>query len=80
MGKGAVSCPACTEAMQNRYCGAYRADCLECAARSLSQSPAHHAAAQANAMTPRYRDALQSRFGADWMAMHARVKWWAQHR
>ena len=81
MGEGCgVTCPACTEATTNPWCGAYRADCLECSARALSHSPAHHDAATAGAITPRYRDALQVVFGSEWKRGHERVKAWAAKR
>lgn len=76
----ARSCTACTEAKVNAWSGAYRADCLECSARALSHSPTHFAAAQAGAITPAYRDALQAVFGDDWKAGHERAKAWASRR
>ena len=75
-----MTCQACESAKANRWCGAYHADCLECSARALSHSPAYHAAATADAMTPAYRDALQSVFGDAWKDGHARVKAWAEMR
>lgn len=74
------TCTACTEARANAWSGAYRADCLECSARALSHSPTHFAAAQAGAITPAYRDALQAVFGDDWKAGHERAKAWASRR
>ena len=73
-------CPACTEALANRWCGMYHADCRECSARALSHSPMYFAADSADAMTPAYRDALQALFGADWIDGHAMVKRWAERR
>ena len=75
-----TNCPACAEATVNPWCGHYRADCSECSARALSHSPAHHNAAKAGAITPRYRDALQLCFGAAWKEGHERVKAWAARR
>lgn len=58
--------------------GSYSADCKECAARSLAQSPEHFESAQAGAMTPRYRSALQRVFGVEWKQGHERVKAWSE--
>ena len=71
-------CPACTQARINSWCGMYRADCLDCSARALSQSPAYHDSAQADAITPRYRDALVATFGEGWKEGHEMVKQWAE--
>lgn len=73
-----MSCEACAQARENRWCGMYRAACDGCTARALSQSPMYHEAAQAEAMTPAYRDALQRAFGDRWREGHAMVKEWAQ--
>lgn len=75
-----MTCAACESAQTNRFCGMYRADCLECSARALSHSPAYHAAATADTMTPAYRDALQAVFGEEWKQGHVRVKRWAEMR
>lgn len=57
----------------------YRADCDGCTARALAQSPVYHDAAQADAITPAYRDALQRAFGAErWREGHALVREWAE--
>lgn len=72
-----MTCPACEEAKTNRWCGHYRADCLGCSARALSHSPAYYFAAQDNAITPAYRDALISVWGAEWAEGHQLVKAWA---
>lgn len=53
-----VTCWGC-EQFKAGSRGSYSADCKDCAARSLAQSPEHFEAAQAGAMTPRYRAALQ---------------------
>ncbi len=71
-------CPACADASEHPLGGWYRlTDCRECGARWLARSPAYADAAAAGAITPRYRDALVARFGADWRAGHERVKAWA---
>ena len=44
------------------------------------ENSAHHNAAKAGAITPRYRDALQLCFGAAWKEGHERVKAWAARR
>lgn len=75
-----MTCPACTESRLNRWCGHYRADCLECSARMLSHSPEHFEAKTAGKLTPDYLKALQSVFGEDWKAWHERVKAWAERR
>ena len=73
-----MTCNACTEARINRWCGMYRASCLDCSARALAQSPAYHDSAQADAITPRYRDALVATFGEGWKEGHEMVKQWAE--
>ena len=75
-----MTCEACQAAEANPHCGQYRADCLECAARMLSHSPAYFEAKQSGKMTPAYRQALASTFGEDWQAGHERVKAWAKRR
>ena len=75
-----MTCTACESARTNRFCGMYRADCLECSARALSHSPAYHAAATANVLTAAYWDALQAVFGEGWKQGHAQVKRWAEMR
>lgn len=75
-----MSCPACTEAMRSPHSGMFQADCQDCTARALAHSPICFEAAQAGAITPAYRDALQFAFGEDWIAGHARVKRWVDLR
>jgi len=75
-----MNCEACESAKKNRWCGMYRADCKECSARALSHSPMYWSAAEADAITPAYRDALQAVFGDEWKSWHAKVKAWAIHR
>lgn len=72
-----MSCPACATARENRLSGAYVLNCVACEARKLSRTPAYADAARANAITPRYRDALIATFGAEWQAGHEAVKGWA---
>ena len=72
-----MSCPACTTARSNRLIGAYVFGCRDCEARKLSRSPAYADAARANAITPRYRDALVATFGEEWRQGHDMVKGWA---
>lgn len=71
-----MTCWGCTD-WQNGGHG-YTAGCPECAARALATSPGYFEAAQANAITPRYRAALQQTYGADWRAGHERVREWAE--
>lgn len=52
-----MTCPACTEARRNRYCGQYLARCLGCDLRGMSRSRiADEAKAQRNDQP--FRDAL----------------------
>lgn len=73
-------CEACETARRNPLSGLYRSDCPECSARSLADSPFYHEAAQANAITPAYRDALRAFYGAAWRDWHQRVRAWAASR
>lgn len=73
-----MTCEACQRAQINPRTGMYQADCMECTARALANSPQFFDAMKAEAMTPAYRDALQAAFGQDWKAGHERVKHWAQ--
>ena len=72
-----MTCEACETARRNPLSGLYHRDCLECSARALAGSPAYHAAAMADAITPDYRDALQAVYGEAWREWHQRVKAWA---
>lgn len=71
-----AGCWGCTD-WQNGGHG-YTNGCPECSARALAGSPEYFDASQANAITPRYRAALQRVFGGDWKAGHGRVQDWAQ--
>jgi hypothetical protein len=75
-----MSCPACTEAKVNRWCGAYRADCIECSARALSHSPAYWESLRAGQPGYAYKEALVITFGDNWRAGHLMVKAWADAR
>ncbi len=71
-----MDCEACLRAETNPRTGWMRADCLECAARSIANSPAFYQSTEADAITPTYRAALWAFFGNDWREGHARVKAW----
>ena len=73
-----TTCPACTEFASNPQTGSYRAQCLECKARSIANSPLYFEASQAEAITPAYRSALQRAFGGAWLEFHQRVKAYAE--
>lgn len=74
-----VNCPGCEAAAVNPRTRVFGLrSCDECHARFLAQSPQMAEAAAENAITPRYRDALQIVFGAAWKDGHARVKAWAK--
>lgn len=72
-----MTCEACEHAKDNPQTGMYQANCRECTARALANSPQYFDAMKAEAITPAYRSALQSAFGQDWKAGHERVKHWA---
>lgn len=72
-----TDCTACDEWLRNRFSGAYRSDCEHCHARMLASSPAFWESAKAEAITPRYRDALIARWGEKWRDGHALVKRYA---
>lgn len=73
-----MTCEACQRAEAHPRTGMYQANCQECTARALANSPQYFDAMKAEAITPAYRDALQSAFGQDWKAGHERVKHWAR--
>ena len=74
-----VMCEACLRAAVNPQTGRYTAQCRECEARSLANTPAYSIAARADAITVGYRDALMTVFGQDhWRSGHVRVKYWAE--
>lgn len=69
-----MTCDACDRAQVNVETGRFNAGCTECTARALAGGPLYHASALADTLTPAYRDALQSLFGANWKHGHERVK------
>lgn len=69
-------CDACAIAKINARTARFNVGCIECSARALAQAPAFHESMTADAMTPRYRDALQMIFGGDWLEGHTRTKAW----
>lgn len=74
-----VNCPGCEAAAVNPRTRVFGLrSCDECGARFLAQSPQMAEAAAANAITPRYRDALVARWGDDWRLWHLAVKRWAE--
>lgn len=73
-----MNCVACTYARQHKDSGMYHAGCDGCAARALARSPMYYEAAQADAMTPAYREALRRAFGERWRDGHQLVKGWVQ--
>ncbi|AKJ28796.1 hypothetical protein AAW51_2105 [Caldimonas brevitalea] len=75
-----MSCRPCADAEANPLTGSigFEDKCDGCAARSLAHSPLYFVAARSGALTPAYRDALQSRFGRAWKSAHEQVKAWAQ--
>jgi hypothetical protein len=73
-----MTCQACAEFAANSQSHSFYPGCTECIARGLSRSPIYWNAAQADAMTPSYRHALQNAFGENWKAGHARVKHYAE--
>ncbi|MDE2104027.1 MAG: hypothetical protein KGL39_42715 [Patescibacteria group bacterium] len=72
-----TACPACADFAQNPRTGSTRAQCLECRARSIADSPIYDNAAKANAITAPYKAALERAFGGDWLVWHERVKHYA---
>jgi hypothetical protein len=75
-----MTCTACEQAKENRWCGAYHAWCLECSARALAASHEYWQANKDGRFTAAYRQALHSIFGEQWEAGHARVKAWAESK
>jgi len=72
-----MTCSACDAFTVNRLTGAFRLDCLECAARHLAQSPDFAESAKNGNITQDYRKLLDWSFGSDWPAGHANVKRYA---
>lgn len=70
-------CPACANAREHPNSGIFQVRCDGCSARSLARTPAFHAAAKANTLTPAYRMALSQFFPSLTTAeAHLRVKEW----
>lgn len=72
-----MSCSACIIAAINVRTARFDAGRIECAARSLAGAPQFFEAVQANAITPDYRDRLNTIFGSDIAGGHAKVKGYA---
>jgi len=70
-------CEFCELAEANPRSGAYTAWCSGCKARALAHGPMYFESAQANVLTPSYRDALRSTFRDQWREGHEAVKAWA---
>jgi hypothetical protein len=67
-------CPACKQAESNIRTGHFNADCLDCIARSLAQSPTFFDSMNTDTITPTYRSALWAFFGEHWREGHEKVK------
>lgn len=70
-------CPDCETAQTTRFHGGYHANCQGCQVRALATGPGFRESGRAGALTPGYRKALETSFGDDWKAGHAKVK--AEH-
>jgi len=73
-----MSCPDCAAAQTNPHHGGLHASCQGCQVRALASSPGFWESGESGALTPAYRAALESVFGAGWSAGHERVK--AEHK
>lgn len=73
-----ATCQACEAFNRNPLSGAYKAGCLDCAARSIAAGSAFHESMQKQAILPRYRAALERVFFGDVEGGHAAVKAWAE--
>ena len=73
-----MTCKACDDFARSPISGMYFANCMDCQARMLSQGPWFREAMEAEALTPRYRSALQSVFGEEWKTGHQMVRKWAE--
>ena len=69
-----MSCPDCEKAQTVRHWSGFHGGCRGCQVRALASGPTYHDAMRANALTPRYRTALQNLFGEDWRQVHEDVK------
>lgn len=72
-----MSCPDCTNAATDATWGGYHANCHGCKVRALANGPGFWESGRSGALTPGYRAALESIFGAAWRAGHEKVK--AEH-
>ena len=71
-----MTCRACTAAEKDPARDDYIARCDGCLARALAAIGGHIESAQAGAVTPQYRRALEKLFGDRWRAMDAEVRAW----
>jgi len=70
-----MTCQSCESFASNRQTGSYNANCMDCDARHLSQSPVYFDAVKAGAITDAYKWALKNIVGdGDWKTLHLRVK------
>lgn len=69
-----MSCEHCTEAQTDANWPGYQARCRGCEVRALANGPAFFESAQAQSISPAYRGALVTLFGADWRASHQEVR------
>lgn len=75
------TCPSCQAWEANPDSGLYHADCPDCQARALAQSPGYWASCAAMKFRADYSQALRAVAGDDANArdaLHRRVKGWAQ--
>lgn len=71
----ASSCPACTAASTNAFCGLQNYSCRFCRVRALACGIEFFAASDAGRLTPEYRAALITQLAAaDIAAAHEEVK------
>lgn len=73
-----MTCPACQRANTKPNTGMIQAGCPGCTARDLARGPLYFESAQAGAITPTYRKALERAYGENWKEGHAQVKDWAE--
>ena len=71
-------CEDCPVAEANALSVRYTIGCFECTARALANSPTFSVVVEANAITPAYKDALQSMFDEDLKVAHAAVSKWSR--
>jgi hypothetical protein len=76
-----MTCGCCRLAERDPRTGHYHADCRECQARALAQSPGYAASVMMRRMREDYAQALREIAGEsakDRDALHQRVKTWAK--